>query len=75
MRQRRGRKRRWRQEDKGWTAEAAIPLDQLTGRFPTSRAVWAVGIQRIVPGAGFQSWTTPAAIAAIPEGFGYLVFD
>jgi len=58
-----------------WTAEAAIPMDQLTGNYPTSRAVWAVGIQRTVPGVGFQSWTTPAATAVMPEGFGYLIFD
>jgi len=58
-----------------WTAEAAIPLDQLTGRYPTSRDVWALGIQRTVPGVGFQSWTTPAATTVVPEGFGYLIFE
>jgi photosystem II stability/assembly factor-like uncharacterized protein len=58
-----------------WTAEAAIPLDQLTGRFPGPRDVWALGIQRTVPGVGFQSWSTPAAAAEMPEGFGYLVFE
>ena len=58
-----------------WTAEAAIPLDQLTGRYPGPREVWALGIQRTVPGVGFQSWTTPAAAAVVPEGFGYLIFD
>jgi len=58
-----------------WTAEAAIPLDQLTGRLPRSRSVWAVGIQRTVPGVGFQSWTQPAGTEVVPEGFGYLVFD
>ena len=62
-------------DDENWTAEAAIPLDQLTGRYPTSGAVWAVGIQRTIPGVGFQSWTTPAAIGVMPEGFGYLVFE
>ena len=58
-----------------WTAEAAIPLDQLTGRYPGSREVWAVGLQRTVPGVGFQSWSRPAATEAVPEGFGYLIFD
>ena len=58
-----------------WTAEAAIPLDQLPGRYPASREVWALGIQRTVPGVGFQSWTEPAAAAVTPEGFGYLIFD
>ena len=62
-------------EGNAWTAEAAVPLDQLTGRYPTSRDVWAIGIQRTVPGVGFQSWNTPAAVAVVPEGFGYLIFE
>ncbi len=62
-------------DEQSWTIEAAIPLDQLTGVYPTSRHVWALGIQRIVPGVGFQSWTQPAAIEVLPEGFGWLMFD
>lgn len=62
-------------EDGTWSVEAVIPLDQLTGDYPASGAAWAVGIQRIVPGVGFQSWNRPAAADAIPEGFGYLLFD
>jgi hypothetical protein len=58
-----------------WRAEAAIGLDQLTGRFPAARDVWAAGIQRTVPGVGFQSWTTPASTAVVPEGLGLLIFD
>ncbi len=58
-----------------WTAEAAIPLDQLTGRYPKSPTAWGLGLQRIVPGAGFQSFSQPASTSVIPEGFGLLVFD
>ena len=58
-----------------WTAEAAIPLEQLTGQFPSARSTWAVGLQRIIPNVGFQSWTQPAAVDVRPEGFGYLIFD
>ena len=47
----------------------------LTGRPPQPRDVWAVGIQRVAPGVGFQSWSTPAAVAVLPDGFGYLVFE
>ncbi len=61
--------------DDVWTAEAAIPLNQLTGRPPTARTAWAVGIQRTVPGVGFQSWSTPAAAKVMAKGFGYLVFE
>jgi len=63
------------QTDDAWTFEAAIPLDQLTGRPPKPHDTWAIGIQRIVPGVGFQSWTNPAAVIVKPEGFGYLVFE
>ncbi len=57
-----------------WTAEAAIPLDELTGDLPASNTVWAIGLQRVVPGVGFQSFSTPAAVEVIPEGFAYLIF-
>jgi photosystem II stability/assembly factor-like uncharacterized protein/TolA-binding protein len=58
-----------------WTAEAAIPLDELHSQFPASKTVWALGVERIVPGAGFQSWSLPASTRVQPEGFGFLVFD
>jgi len=58
-----------------WRTEAAVPLDQLTGSYPSSRDAWAIGIQRTVPGVGFQSWSTPAAIDIRPEGFALLIFE
>jgi hypothetical protein len=58
-----------------WTAEAAIPMAELTGAAVGPKQVWGLGIQRTAPGIGFQSWTTPAATQPIPEGFGYLIFD
>ncbi len=61
--------------DGTWTAEAAIPLSELSGQPPTSKTIWAAGVQRVVPGVGFQSWTTPASSEIQPEGFGYLVFQ
>ena len=64
-----------RSEGGHWTAEAAIPLGQLTRRHPTAETVWAVGLERTVPGVGFQSWSTPATTAISPEGFGYLMFE
>lgn len=62
-------------DDEFWTVEAAIPLAELTGQLPASRSAWSVGVQRVVPGVGFQSWTKPAAIHIRPEGCGYLLFD
>jgi hypothetical protein len=61
-------------ESGGWTAEAAIPLTALIGHPPTPGNYWSVGIQRVAPKAGFQSWTTPASLAVFPDGFGYLLF-
>jgi photosystem II stability/assembly factor-like uncharacterized protein len=76
--------------DDVWTVEAAIPLDQLawgrhsagavgkdTGNMPGPpvNKIWAVGVQRTVPGVGFQSWSTPAGADVMPQGFGHLIFD
>ncbi|HEV3342100.1 MAG TPA: YCF48-related protein [Pirellulales bacterium] len=61
--------------DGAWTVEAAIPLAELTGEAPKPRYVWAIGIQRTIPGVGFQSWTRPASPTVTPQGFGYLIFD
>lgn len=57
-----------------WTAEAAIPLSELS-RGVTANQLWAIGIQRIVPNVGFQSWNQPAAVDVQGEGFGLLVFE
>jgi hypothetical protein len=59
--------------DGEWVAEAAIPLKQLAPEVPAG-AAWAIGLQRVVPGVGFQSWSRPAAAEVIPEGFGLLLF-
>ena len=64
-----------RRDNGTWTTEAAIPIRELTGSPPQSKHVWAVGIQRVVPAVGFQSWTAPASPAGLAEGFGYLIFD
>jgi len=58
-----------------WTAEAAIPLAELGATIVPGKTIWALGLQRIVPGVGFQSWTTPAAPSAMPEGFGWLELE
>jgi hypothetical protein len=60
---------------KHWVIEAAIAWDQLAAETPGMRHVWAAQIQRITPGVGFQSWSTPASPAGAPSGFGLLVFE
>ncbi len=63
------------QNEGAWTVEAAIPLAELTGQLPIAKNAWAIGIQRTVPGVGFQSWTAPASSEIMPEGFGLLIFQ
>jgi hypothetical protein len=63
-----------KQESGQWTAEAAIPLVELVGSSPPPGMTWAIGLQRTVPGVGFQAWSAPAAISVLPNGFGCLVF-
>lgn len=58
-----------------WMIEAAIPLAELVSHPPKSHDVWAIGIQRTIPGVGFQSWSAPASTDILPEGFGFLIFD
>ncbi len=64
-----------KETEQTWTVEIAIPLDQLVEKAPRPHDAWAIGVQRTVPGVGFQSWTTPASTDILPEGFGYLIFD
>ena len=63
------------EDKKCWTAEAAIPLDQLTGTYPSSHSVWALGLRRIIPGVGHEGWSTTSVDTVRAEEFGYLIFD
>jgi len=58
-----------------WRLEAAIPLEELTPVTLQRGAGWAVGITRIIPAIGVESWTQPAAATPRPENFGLLRFD
>jgi photosystem II stability/assembly factor-like uncharacterized protein len=60
---------------RAWQVEAAIPWTELQATAPAPGDHWALGIQRVVPGAGFQSWTVPASPDILPAGFGLLGFD
>ncbi len=62
-------------QDDTWSFEAAVPLVELTGEFPTAGQAWALGVVRIAPGVGLQSWSTPAGAEPVGEGFGLLLFQ
>lgn len=58
-----------------WTFEAAIPLAELGPKAPKIHDAWSVGIQRIIPNIGQQSFTQPASIPERGETFGLMVFE
>jgi hypothetical protein len=62
-------------QDDVWTVEAAVPLVELARDFPTAGQAWALGVSRIAPGVGLQSWTTPGGAEPVGEGFGLLLFE
>jgi hypothetical protein len=57
-----------------WMIEAAIPFEQLVPSAPAARDVWAVGLHRVVPQMGFQSWTPVDSPTVTPDTFGLLIF-
>lgn len=65
------------QEDKEhWYVEAAIPLRELVSQPPGAGQAWSVGIRRLIPAVGLQSWPQSDSYdASGPQGFGYLIFD
>jgi hypothetical protein len=62
-------------DDNYWTAEIAIPWTELTSRPPQPKDLWAVGLQRLIPGQALQSFTHPATATIRPEGFGLWIFE
>ncbi len=62
------------EDDVSWTVECAIPWSELVEHRPASQQYWAIGLQRTVPGGGFQAWNQPASPTIRPEGFGLLQF-
>ena len=58
-----------------WRIEAAIPIDELTPFVPQRGTGWAVGITRIIPAVGVESWPQPASATPHPENSGLLRFD
>jgi photosystem II stability/assembly factor-like uncharacterized protein len=60
--------------EKGWTAELAIPIQELTSDQPSHGKTWAMNVTRVVPGKGLLSWSGPADQMPRPEGMGLLQF-
>lgn len=62
-------------DEQYWIVEAAIPWKELVAQPPQPGDVWALGVQRLAPTAGFQAWTSTADATIRPEGFGHLTFE
>jgi hypothetical protein len=62
------------EDDTSWTIEAAIPFDQILESAPAEQAVWAVGLRRIAPQVGFQSWTPAFSPQIQAANLGLLIF-
>lgn len=58
-----------------WEFEAAIPLKELVATGAEHNGTWAVGVTRIMPGVGVQSWTGSGGEIPVPPRFGFLKFD
>jgi hypothetical protein len=62
------------QDADAWIIEVAIPFRQLSPVTPGNQDAWAIGLHRIVPGVGFQSWTPSDSPRATPATFGLCLF-
>jgi hypothetical protein len=60
---------------KGWTAEIAIPLMELSASAINSNSLWCVNATRITPGVGVAGWSKPTGVTPKPEGMGLLRFE
>ncbi|MBI3861783.1 MAG: hypothetical protein HY290_07790 [Planctomycetia bacterium] len=58
-----------------WCVEAAIPFAEIAPYVPGRGTAWALGITRIIPAIGLESWTHPASATPRPECAGLLRFD
>lgn len=58
-----------------WRMECAIPLEELLPPDRMTGTSWGVGITRIMPGLGSQSWTGSGATLPQPALFGLLRFE
>ena len=52
----------------GWTAEFAIPLNELTGDPLSLGKAWACNVVRVLPGRGVQAWSLPAEVQRAAQG-------
>jgi photosystem II stability/assembly factor-like uncharacterized protein len=60
----------------GYRVEMAIPLKELTvDPAKIQSQVWAVNVQRVVPGTGVLAASRPASVEPRPEGLMLLVFE
>jgi len=62
------------QSQQRWTVEAAIQWKHLVPRSPSPGTAWALGLRRIIPSVGHQSWKDSAQLRVAGQHFGLLIF-
>lgn len=58
-----------------WSFEMAIPFAELSPQAPRDQTVWALGLSRVAPGVGYQSWHAQKTPEPKPAAFGLLQFS
>ncbi|WP_417849309.1 YCF48-related protein [Thalassoglobus sp.] len=58
-----------------WSFEIAIPIQELVASELNVNQTWALGVTRVIPGVGVQSWTNSGGETPLPPRFGFLRFE
>ena len=57
-----------------WRVEAAIPLEALTPNRELAGETWGLGVTRVTPAIGVESWSRTGGEKLDPAGLGFLRF-
>ncbi len=63
------------QDSTSWSIEIAIPIEELLPTPLNPQNIWALGVTRVMPGVGVQSWTSSGGEKPVPPLFGFLRFE
>lgn len=63
-------------DDSIWTAEIAIPIEELLPERPSSSTAWALSVERFKPNnRSSEKWSQRSANKKSPRAYGILLFD
>jgi hypothetical protein len=64
-----------RGDENHWRIEVAIPWDELTNQPPARGSCWGLGVQRTMPGIGWESWLKPVEADFEGRSLGLVRFE